>query len=129
MAENLKRSEILRHRSDINRVLRSGQRIPPRTGNREGRSPLVLCYCRQNNPGAPETPTRRVAFLLSRYVHGGVRRNRLKRHLREIYRRNKDVFPEHYDYVLLAGLATCPLSYHELMAETLYLARMVPQNG
>lgn len=125
MAENLKRSDILRYRNDINRVLRFGQRIPSRADNRQGRPPLILCYCRQDSSTGSQTPPRRIAFLLSRDLRGSVRRNRLKRHLREIYRRNRSAFPEHYDYALLASPASCLLSYRDLMAETVRLARRV----
>ncbi|MEO0073189.1 MAG: ribonuclease P protein component [candidate division WOR-3 bacterium] len=125
MAEDLKRSEILRRRKDLTRVLRFGHRIPPKAGTRQERLPLVLCYCRQVNPSTPETPTRRIAFLLSYDLLSSVRRNRLKRLLREIYRRNKKVFPEHYDYALLVGDPCYMLDHQKLKAETLRLASMV----
>ncbi|MEO0079160.1 MAG: ribonuclease P protein component [candidate division WOR-3 bacterium] len=122
MAENLRRSEILRRKRDLDRVMRLGRKVSGVN--------LHLRYISQ-----PETdrsgaiPPRRIAFLLTREVRGAVARNRLKRRLREIYRRNKDWFPAGFDYLLLARGQAANLSFAALSDETEMLARRVQDDG
>lgn len=42
-----------------------------------------------------------MGLTLSRKVGNAVRRNRWKRRIREIFRRNKDEFPKGYDFVVI----------------------------
>ncbi|MEE4312014.1 MAG: ribonuclease P protein component [candidate division KSB1 bacterium] len=44
----------------------------------------------------------KIGFAVSRRVKGSVRRNRLKRMMKEIYRNNKQYFPEKRHLILLA---------------------------
>ena len=44
----------------------------------------------------------KIGFAVSRRVRGSVRRNRLKRMMKEIYRNNKEHFPEKKHLILLA---------------------------
>jgi len=44
---------------------------------------------------------RRLGLSVGRKIGPAVRRNRAKRILREIFRRNKDLFPEGYDFVFI----------------------------
>jgi ribonuclease P protein component len=111
MVESLARAEILRRRRDVARVRRFGEK----TGTR-----FLSLRCAPN----PDSPTdnlassdlqpRRVAFLLPRGVGNAVARNRLKRRLREIYRRNKDWFPAGYDCVIQPTVSAGRLSFDEL---------------
>ncbi len=108
MAETLKRSEILRRRTDITRVL---------TARRIGDAVLSLRCCPSTASSAvasSDMPPRRVAFLISRGLPGAVQRNRLKRRLREIYRRNKSWFPAGCDCVIQAGPRAAELDYKQL---------------
>ncbi|HTW90795.1 MAG TPA: ribonuclease P protein component [bacterium] len=115
MAESLTRAEILRRRRDVQRVRRLGAK----SGTR-----YLSLRCAQNpdpptdNPAAPEPPSRRVAFHLPRGVGNAVARNRLKRRLREIYRRNKDWFQPGYDYIVQPTVAAGKLSFAELLEHT-----------
>jgi ribonuclease P protein component len=119
MVESLTRAEILRRRRDVARVRRFGEK----TGTR-----FLSLRCAPNpdsptdNPASSDLPTRRVAFLLPRAVGNAVARNRLKRRLREIYRRNKDWFPAGYDYLLQPTVAAGKLSFAELFEETRQVA-------
>ncbi len=106
MAETLRRTEILKHRADVIRVRRSGKRVA---------GPAVhLLYSPSASTPQPAPPERRIAFHLTRGIRGAVARNRLKRRLREAYRRHKDWFPAGYDYVLQASPAAAGLDYREL---------------
>jgi len=118
MAETLARTEILRRRRDVDRVRRLGAktgtrflslRCAPRPEENPGDSP---------HPGTAPVPPRRVVFLLPRGVGNAVARNRLKRRLREIYRRNKDWFPAGYDCLIRPTVAAGKLSFAELLEET-----------
>jgi ribonuclease P protein component len=110
MAETLARIEILRRRRDVTRVRRLGAKYGTR---------FLSLRCAPHtdspadNPPAP-VPSRRVAFLLPRGVGNAVERNRLKRRLREIYRRNKDRFPAGQDLLIQPTLAAARLSFAEL---------------
>ncbi|MBM3315767.1 ribonuclease P protein component [candidate division WOR-3 bacterium] len=114
MTGTLKRTEILRRKTDLEPVLRKGQTAAD--------AALRLRFRPQPETAAPGTPSRRVAFLLSRRVRGAVRRNRLKRRLREVYRCHKDAFPDGFDYAFQAGPDAAALSFADLRALTLQLA-------
>jgi ribonuclease P protein component len=115
MAESLARAEILRRRRDVARVRRFGAK----TGTR-----FLSLRCAPNpdsptdNPASSDLPTRRVAFLLPRRVGNAVERNRLKRRLREIYRRNKDWFPDGRDCIIQPTVAAGKLPFAELLDHT-----------
>ncbi|MDX6767334.1 MAG: ribonuclease P protein component [Candidatus Methylacidiphilales bacterium] len=69
----LGRDRILRQRQDFDRIRRDGQRVVGR---------FLVC----NYLTDPAHPTR-AAFVIGKACGGAVARNRLKRRLREIYRR------------------------------------------
>jgi ribonuclease P protein component len=109
-SETLARSEIVRRQADIDRLMRSGRKVAG--------SALVL-----RSLPRPEHPSeRRVALLVSRRVGGAVTRNRVKRRLREIFRRNKSWFAPGFDYALLPGPAAGRLDFPELKEATRTLA-------
>ena len=73
--ESLRREEGLRRRADFLQCYRSGRR---RHGS------LVILYFRKR---PPEPPFARIGITASRKVGGSVVRHRIKRRIREIYRR------------------------------------------
>ncbi|MGB5549832.1 MAG: ribonuclease P protein component [Thermoanaerobaculia bacterium] len=73
--ESLRREEGLRRRADFLQCYRTGRR---RHGS------LVILYFRQR---PPEPPHARIGITASRKVGGSVVRHRVKRRIREIYRR------------------------------------------
>ena len=73
--ESLRREEGLRRRADFLQCYRPGRR---RHGS------LVILYFRQR---PPEPPHARIGITASRKVGGSVVRHRVKRRIREIYRR------------------------------------------
>lgn len=59
----------------------------------------------------------RIGITASRKVGGAVRRNRIKRLLREVFRRNKASFPEGHDLIFIAKNDMTDITYHDLAAE------------
>jgi len=87
--ESLRREEGLRRRADFLQCYRSGRR---RHGS------LVILYFRKR---PPEPPYARLGITASRKVGGSVVRHRVKRRIREIYRRwtERSLLPP-YDIVV-----------------------------
>ena len=124
MVESLARTEIVRRRRDVARVRRLGAktgtrflslRCAPRPEENSGTG-------FGDSPHAGTVPSRRVAFHLPRGVGNAVARNRLKRRLREIYRRNKDWFPAGCDCLIQPTVSAGRLSFAELLEETKQVA-------
>ncbi|MGD0210063.1 MAG: ribonuclease P protein component [Desulfomonilia bacterium] len=59
----------------------------------------------------------RIGITASRKIGGAVIRNRIKRLLREIYRRNKHLFPQGHDYILIAKNDMTDITYQDLLQE------------
>jgi ribonuclease P protein component len=85
MGETLKKDEVLRTRREIERVFREGHRV---SGDI-----ITLWYCKGDH--------RRFGFLVFRGAGRAVDRNRWRRWLREVCRRNKGIFPNYCDYLLV----------------------------
>ena len=64
-----------------------------------------------------DMPRVRIGLTASKKVGGAVVRNRAKRLLREIYRRNKYLFPQGHDYILIAKHGMADTGYHDLIEE------------
>jgi ribonuclease P protein component len=63
--------------------------------------------------------TQRMGITITRRVAGAVGRNRVKRLVREVFRRNRELFPDACDFVLVARAGADRLDYeavrHELV--------------
>lgn len=68
-----------------------------------------------------EQPWTRIGLTVSRKVGNATVRNRVKRRLREIFRRNKASFPMQRDIVLIARSAAAEASFEALREEVLRL--------
>lgn len=68
---------------------------------------------------------RRVGLTVSTKVGGAVVRNRIKRRLREIYRKERDALPPRIDLVLVAKSGAAHASFDTLREEFLEIARRV----
>jgi ribonuclease P protein component len=103
--ERFPREERIVKRRDFERVFKAGKR-------KKISSLTLICS---------PLPKRRIAFVLTRRIKGSILRNKLKRRLRDIYRKNKSSF--NGEFVVLAYPGAECLSYVRLKEEFLGLAR------
>jgi len=82
----LPKSEILKGRNNFDLVFQKGSAIAGQY--------IVILYIKSES--------RKIGFAVSKKIKKAVHRNRLKRILREIYRLNRDFFPDRYYFILLA---------------------------
>lgn len=61
--------------------------------------------------------TKRLGITVTKKTGNAVRRNRMKRLIREFFRRNKNLFPENHDVVIMAKKNIPHLSYWEAAEE------------
>lgn len=80
-------------------------------------SRYLVLYCRRNGQ-----PGNRVGLTVSAKLGHAVRRNRLRRRLREIYRIHEAEFRPGYDLVVVARTRAMDASYQQLESAYLSLA-------
>ncbi len=100
--------ERLRRRRDFDRVFREGWAVSDQVLVVRG-APNGLSYAR-------------LGILVSRKLGKAVQRNRIKRWIREAYRRNKDQLPKGLDFVVIPRRGAT-LDYHRIERSLLRLAR------
>lgn len=72
-------------------------------------------------------PRRRLGVIASKRLGGAVERNRAKRRLREVFRRNQEMLPPACDVVLVARQKVLTLSYAEVAERFVKtVARLTP---
>jgi len=101
-AARFTQAERLRHRRDYLRAQAQGQRLHTRHFG------LVLA------PGAAGLP--RLGLVVTRRLGKAVQRNRVKRLLREFFRRHKAALPD-VDLVIMAKKGAAALEYAQVEAE------------
>lgn len=80
---------------------------------RQGRSqanPLLILYYFDKGAGEES----RIGFSVSRKIGGAVERNRIKRVLREIFRKHVEGLKSDYDYVIIARRPATDAGFNEL---------------
>lgn len=96
-----RKSDRILRRADFLRVQSSGHKVQTRS--------FVIMVLPAEQARFGITVTRKTA--------GAVGRNRIKRLVREVYRRNRALFPERCELVLVARAAATRLDYAALRAE------------
>ena len=99
--ERLTRASRLRRRREYLAVQRQGRRV---------HTPHFIMVVL---PGTGQ----RLGVTVTKKVAGAVGRNRVKRLAREVFRRNRDLFPPKTDVVLVARSGAEGLDYARLLAE------------
>lgn len=99
------RADRLRRRQDFLRVQREGTRV---------HTPHYVVVVLRRPEG---DEVRRLGITVTKKVAVAVGRNRVKRVVREVFRRNRNVFPEGCDVVVIAKSGAPALGYHEAAAE------------
>ena len=97
-----KRNRLLK-RTEYVRVQRRGRKLTTK-------SMLMLVY-----PG--KKGRTRLGIVASKKLGNSVVRNRLKRLLREVFRRNRNLFPESSDLVIIPKKVSHQVDYHSLKEE------------
>jgi len=107
MVESLKREERIRTKRDFNRLFSSGERIQSKSLS------IVWSAARE----------RKVGFVVNRRVGSAVERNRVKRLLRETYRRNRSSVSSETELVIIAKAEARGQDYRFIEGEFLSLIR------
>jgi ribonuclease P protein component len=103
MTERLRPSDRIKQRRDFRRVQGSGVRVHTRH--------FLLTL------GVSPHPAGRVGITVTRRVGNAVERNRVKRVVREVYRRERDWFPAGVDVVFIAKRGAPTVDYATLREE------------
>ncbi len=116
--EVFKKSEILQKRKDIHLVREKGERVENEF--------FLLNYLKKQENGSPQKP-RRVGFaVLGHEVRGSTKRNYLKRRMRAVYQRNKEIFPPGL-YLIRAKSLALKLSFNTFKDKLLSLVPLANQ--
>jgi len=111
MNNRLSKNEILRRRKDFERLLFRSRRLKAGT---------VSLYHARNSEGR-----RRAGFIATGKFRTNVARNRIKRRLREIYRTNRDRFPDGLDFLLRGDQVAAEMEFAALRDTLLKLTDQV----
>lgn len=113
--EGFPRSHRLRRRAEFLRVQREGQRVHTKH--------FVLVVMPRPEPEG----LRRVGITVTKKVAAAVGRNRVKRVVREVFRKNRHLFPEGCDVVVIAKSGAPQLGYEDVKAEITRVQRPLSQ--
>ena len=100
-----RKKERLTKKSDFQTIIKNGTRYSTKN---------FVIIIHQNN-----RDIRRIGVSASKRVGGAVRRNRVKRLLREFFRLHKDLLPDCSDFLFIAKPGSTQLNYSTLSNEML----------
>lgn len=118
ISEKFPKEERIRKRKDFERIFEKGTK--KRSKN------LTLIRIASADPVRKKLSNgadRRIGFVLNRHIKPVVTRNKLKRRLRDIYRKNKSSFKG--ENLILVHPGAQELSFSELKDEVLNLCKLV----
>lgn len=104
MSESFTYSERITRKNDFARVYGQGKKIV---------SSSCILYIDVDS----RRPQRRLGITARKKIGIAVTRNRCKRIVREVFRRNKNVFPQGADVVVVIRLGMVGKTYHDLLEE------------
>ncbi|MBW2038350.1 MAG: ribonuclease P protein component [Deltaproteobacteria bacterium] len=113
--EGLRKEERLRKKRDFQRIAKEGNR-------RNTKNFLIIA--RGNDWGFS-----RVGAVASKKMGTAVERNRVKRLIREFFRRNKDMLPPSTDYVIVGKKGAQDLKYDQVVEELRSLLELRKEDG
>jgi ribonuclease P protein component len=97
------KSQRITKRSDFQQVLLKGKKVHTKH--------FIVACCRTNHD------TMRLGITVRKKVGNAVKRNRVKRLIREFFRRNKSLFAVSSDTVIIAKQGAHELNYHQVATE------------
>jgi ribonuclease P protein component len=106
----LGRDRRIRASRDFARLKADGRRLP------------LGCMVVNWQPGKPGSVSK-LGVITSRRVGGAVARNRARRLMREVFRRNQSLLPGPTELVLIARPSIAPFSYAEVERDFLHALR------
>jgi len=101
--ESFSKENRVRHRGDFLRIQKKGNRVTTKN---------LILFSKPNN-----FRRRRLGITVSKKVGNSVRRNRLKRVIREVFRKNKELFPYSFDVVVIVKRTENIKGYHTIKRE------------
>jgi ribonuclease P protein component len=113
--ESLRKAERLRKKADFEIIAREGLRRHTRN---------FLMIARKNDQGFA-----RVGVVAGKKLGNAVERNRVKRSVREFFRRNKDHVASSTDYVIVGKKGAQDLPYAHVVAELSTLLELRKEDG
>ena len=113
--ERLRKEERLRRKGDFETIAKEGAR--KHTKN-------FLIIARKNDRGFS-----RLGAVTSKRLGNAVERNRVKRLMREFFRRNKDRLPPSTDYVIVGKKGAQDLQYTQVANELSAPLKLHTENG
>ncbi len=114
-ATTLRRTDRLRKRFEFRHVQLRGRRI---------HTPHFVIVLQQNS-----LEKTRLGITVTKKVGNAVQRNRIKRLVREVFRRNRSLFPHGHDLVFIAKRQAQGLSYEAVLHEVRRCARKLDVAG
>ncbi len=104
-SQRFRPADRVRRSSEYRRAQRFGERV-------HSRHFLFVVHPRMDGDARS-----RLGLTVSRKVGGAVRRNRVKRLLREVFRRHRELFPPGCDVIVIAKRGAPTLGYREVLQE------------